>query len=72
MIKIIYKSKPYYYENTGYQAYDIDTEIKIDEDANITDILDAVLRLLKFSTYPITKTKILNSIEDIFEDREEY
>ena len=72
MIKIIFKSKPYYFENVGGQAYDIDTTIEMNEDASLNDIMEAVIRLTKFAGYIATKQSFLNAIEDIFEDREEY
>lgn len=72
MLKFIYKQEPYYYENVGGQAYDIQTEINMNEDASIGDIMDAIVRLTKTAGFRATKSSFLNAIEDIFEDREEY
>ena len=72
MIKFIFKSKPYYFEDVGGQAYDIDTTIEMNEDASLVDIVEAVVRLTKFAGYSATKQSFLNAIENIFEDREEY
>ena len=72
MIKFIYRQEPYNYENVGGQAYDIRTEIEMNEDANIGDIVEAIVRLTKTAGYRATKKSFLNAIEDIFEDREEY
>lgn len=72
MLKFIYKQEPYYYEHVGGQAYDIQTEINMNEDASIGDIMDAIVRLTKTAGFRATKTSFLNAIEDIFEDREEY
>ena len=72
MLKFIYKQEPYYYGDVGGQAYDIQTEINMNEDASITDIMDAIVRLTKTAGFRATKQTFLNAIEDIFEDREEY
>lgn len=72
MIKFIFKSEPYYFENVGGQAYDIDTTIEMNEDASLTDIVEVVVRLTKFAGYSAIKQNFLDAIEDIFEDREEY
>lgn len=72
MIKIIYEQEPYYYEHVGGQAYDIKTEIKMNDDASVSDVVEAMIRLLKTAGYPCRKQTFLNAIEDIFEDREEY
>lgn len=72
MLKFNYEQKSYYYENVGGQAYDIKAEINMSEDASITDIMEAIVRLTKTAGYRATKQSFLNAIEDIFEDREEY
>lgn len=72
MLKFIYKQEPYYYDNVGGQAYSIQAEINMNEDASIRDIMDAIVRLTKTAGFRATKTSFLNAIEDIFEDREEY
>lgn len=72
MLKFIYKQEPYDYENIGGQAYDIQTEINMNEDASIGDIMEAIIRLTKIAGFRATKHSFLNAIENIFEDREEY
>lgn len=72
MIKLFYKQEPYYYGNVGGQAYDIQAEINMNEDASVSDVVEAMVRLLKTAGYPCRKQTFLNTIEDIFEDREEY
>lgn len=72
MLKFLYEQKSYYYEHVGGQAYDINTEIKMNDDASVSDVVEAMVRLLKTAGYPCRKQTFLNAIEDIFEDREEY
>lgn len=72
MLEFKYKQDSYYYENVGGQAYDIEANIKMNEDASITDIMEAIVRLTKTAGYRTTKQSFLNAIENIFEDREEY
>jgi len=72
MIKINYKEESYYYEGVGGQAYDVDMEIKLKEDARLKDVVDAMVRILQGARYQVTKTAMLTAIEDIFEGREEY
>ena len=72
MLKFKYKQEPYNYENIGGQAYDIKASIKMNEDASLTDIMEAIIRLAKTAGYNPTKKNCINAIENIFEDREEY
>ena len=72
MIKLFYKQEPYYYEHVGGQAYDIQAEINMNEDASVCDVVEAMIRLLKTAGYPCRKQTFIDAIEDIFEDREEY
>lgn len=72
MITIKYESEPYYYENIQEgQAYGINTEIKINEDASLTDIIEAIARLTKFAGYSAKKSNFLDAIEDVFGDYED-
>lgn len=72
MLKFLYKQEAYYYEHVGGQAYNIQTEIEMNEDARVNDVIDAVIRLLRTAGYPCRKQIFLDAIEDIFEEREEY
>ena len=72
MIEIKYKEESYYYEGVGGQAYDVDMEIKLKEDASIKDVVDAMVRILQGARYRVTKTAMLNAVKDVFEEREEY
>lgn len=71
MIKFIYEQEPYHYDYAGGQAYDIKTEIVMNDDASITDIMEAIVRLTKNAGFIANKKSFLNAIEDIFEDGEE-
>jgi hypothetical protein len=72
MIKMSFEGKSYNFENIGEkQAYNIRTDIEMNEDASITDIMEAVVRLVRVAGYFGTKQNFLNAIEDIFENREE-
>ena len=51
MFKISYEGEPYYY-NSGKQAYTAKAEITMDNDATLSDILEAVLKMSEFATYP--------------------
>lgn len=72
MLKFIYKQEPYHYDHVGGQAYDIKTQITMDEDASLTDIIEAIARLAKYAGYHATKQSFLNAIEDVFGDDKEY
>ena len=72
MIKINYKEDSYCYNEMGKQDYDVSMEINIKEDASVKDVVDAIIRILQGARYRVTKTVMLNTIEDIFEGREDY
>lgn len=68
MIKIIYKQDNYHYDNIGGQPYDIKTSINIIKDANVTECMEAFIKILKIATYPISRENLINAIEEIYED----
>ena len=73
MIKMSFEGNSYNFENIGEkQAYNIRTDIEMNEDASIADIMEAVVKLIRIAGYFGTKQSFLDAIEDVFEDREEY
>ena len=70
MLKIVYEGKNYNYENVGKQPYDINTEITIVEDANITDVIQAVVKALQIATYHIDRKTMLDAVNDVFDEIE--
>lgn len=74
MFKISYEGEPYYY-NSGKQAYTAKAEITMDNDATLSDILEAVLKISEFATYPKqTKSHLKQLIDNLdynFEEEKE-
>ena len=74
MFKISYEGEPYYY-NSGKQAYTAKAEITMDNDATLSDILEAVLKMSEFATYPKqTKSHLKQLIDNLdynFEEERE-
>jgi hypothetical protein len=74
MFKISYEGEPYYY-NSGKQAYTAKAEITMDNDATLSDILEAVLKMSEFATYPKqTKSHLKQLIDNLdynFEEEKE-
>ncbi len=74
MFKISYEGEPYYY-NSGKQAYTAKAEITMDNDATLSDILEAVLKMSEFATYPKqTKSHLKQLIDKLdynFEEEKE-
>ncbi len=74
MFKISYEGEPYYY-NSGKQAYTAKAEIVMDNDATLSDILEAVLKMSEFATYPKqTKSHLKQLIDNLdynFEEEKE-
>lgn len=65
MIKIIYKQESYRYNDVGYQDYDIDTKMELDEDINAEDAIIAFLRLLNIATYRVSIETLRYVIQDL-------
>lgn len=68
MIKMIYEQKAYEYELVGGQPYDINTEIKVKEDATITQATVAFIKLLKVAQYRVSKEVMIKAINEYFDD----
>ena len=68
MIKLIYEGKPYDYGNVGKQAYEVKTEITMDSDAGVIDILEAVARLMNIATYKVSAQVLKKACEDLVEE----
>lgn len=64
MIKIIYEGKPYYYGTTGHQAYTATAEILMDEDASFSDVLEGLLKISEYATFPKQSRQSLKNIID--------
>ena len=65
MIKISYEQKPYYYEHTGSQPYNIKTEMELNEDISGTEAILAFIRVLRTATYPITLGTLKNLVKEL-------
>lgn len=65
MIKIIYKQKPYRYNDVGYQDYKIDAEIELNEDISSRDAIIAFLKLLNIATYRVSIETLKDVIQDL-------
>lgn len=70
MLKIVYEGKSYNYEDVGSQPYDINAEIVIVEDASITDVIEAVVKVLQIATYHIDRNKMLDAVNNVFDEME--
>ena len=69
MIKMSFEGNSYNFENIGEkQAYNIRTDIEMNEDASIADIMEAVVKLIRIAGYFGTKQSFLDAIEDVFAD----
>ena len=72
MLKFKYEQNSYDYgKGIGSQAYDITTNITMNEDASFTEVMEAIIRLTKVAGYYPTKKNCIKAIEYIF-DEEEY
>ena len=69
MLKFVYESKSY--ENVESQPYDINTEIVMVEDASITDVIKAVVKVLQIATYYIDREIILDAVNNVFDEIED-
>lgn len=70
MIKFIYEGKSYNFEHVGCQNYDINTEIVMNEDCSIVDIMEAIVKLTKIAGFHGKKENFINAIEDVFGDED--
>ncbi len=70
MLKIVYEGKSYNYGNVGNQPYDINTEITIIEDANVTDVVEALVKAMQIATYHIDRKTMLDAVNDVFDEIE--
>ena len=70
MLKIVYEGKSYNYGNVGSQPYDINTEITIIEDANVTDVVEALVKAMQIATYHIDRKTMLDAVNDVFDEIE--
>ena len=53
MIKITYEQKAYNYDSAGSQDYDMNAEIKLNEDISSTDAILAFMKMLQVATYRV-------------------
>ena len=71
MLKIIYNSKPTYYDfNDVNDTTEKELSIVFDDDSSSTDILNEIIRLLKYVGYSYIDRKsiLLNAIETLSYD----
>ena len=65
MIKIIYNQESYDYESAGKQEYDINTEIKLNDDISSIEAIEAFLKLLNIATYRVSIDTLERVIQDL-------
>ena len=74
MIKIISEQPQYHYDHTGYQDYDLKTEMVLREDISAIDAIIAFMRMLNIATYRVnieTLKETINKLQDEgYEDKE--
>ena len=70
MLKIVYEGENYNYGNAGKQPYDINTEIKVIEDATVTEAVEAFVKVLQIATYHIDRETMLNAVNEVFDEIE--
>lgn len=68
MLKFIYEGKNYNYEHVGCQNYDINTEIIMNEDCSLDDIMEAIIRLTKIAGFYPNKDSFLRAVDNVFEE----
>lgn len=70
MLKIIYSEEPFYCEVGINQPCKKDLSIEFDKDASATEILNEIVRLLKYAGYSFIDSKkyFLNAIDDMVWD----
>ena len=70
MIKLSYFGENYNYGSTGKQEYDIKTEIDICPDAEMGQVVEALIKLLNIATYHTTRESVINAVNDYFDEHE--
>ena len=67
MIKLTYEQKQYMYENVGAQPYDVKVQMKLKQDANLTEAIAMYMNFLKIATYRISEGKVIEAVKEYFE-----
>ena len=67
---MVYEGKSYNYENVGAQPYDINTEIKVIEDATVKEAVEAFVKILKIATYHIDRDVMVDAVNRVFDEIE--
>ena len=70
MIKMSYVSKNYNYEDIGKQPYDLETTINIIEDASISEVLMAVIKMLEIAGYSFNRNLLKVCVDNAFDAKE--
>lgn len=63
MIKIISEQPKYRYKDTGYQDYDLNTEVILDKDIDAIDAITAFMKILNIETYRVSINTLKGTIE---------
>ena len=67
MLKIIYTAKPFYTEHDINEPCTKDLVVEFDQDASSTEIINELIRVLKYAGYSFCdrKSYLLNAIENL-------
>lgn len=71
MLKFIYKDENYDYmgDGLGKQPYDIETEISVIENADISEVIQAMIRIMTIAQYNINRNNIIEAVKEAFDNR---
>ena len=67
MIKLTYEQEQFEYPNVACQPYDIETVVKLKEDADIEEAIATYLNFLKITGYRLRKELLIEAINEYFD-----
>lgn len=72
MVEIRIKQPKQFLADLGFTniCFDLDTSIKIEEEANIKEFLLAVIKAMQIEGYKVTETAMKQAIEELIEEDE--